>query len=98
MRRWLQTHPGTCNVLPIIWCSKQKQHIQAKTTQVWLLTQCQGAQGSLGGGDSGMGDDLFAEMAQGLILGPQAGTPASDPFRLPQAYPPQVPPCSLRPL
>ena len=45
-----------------------------------------------------MGDDLFAEMAQGLILGPQAGTPASDPFRLPQAYPPQVPPCSFNPV
>ncbi|KAK9826358.1 hypothetical protein WJX81_001744 [Elliptochloris bilobata] len=44
---------------------------------------------ALGGSDSGMGDDLFAEMAQGLILGPQAGTPAGDPFRLPQAYPPQ---------
>jgi len=37
-----------------------------------------------------MGDDLFAEMAQGLILGPQAGTPAGDPFRAPQAYPSQA--------
>ena len=66
---------------------------QAQATQFWLLIRHLGAQGSLGAGDSGMGDDLFAEMAQGLILGPQAGTPAGDPFRLPQAYPPQVPPC-----
>ncbi len=48
-----------------------------------------GAQ-ALAAGDGGMGDDLFAEMAQGLILGPQAGTPAGDPFRMPQAYPSQA--------
>ena len=87
---------GTCNPLSVI--CKEKQRSQADAAESGLLTQCQSEQGSLGGGDSGMGDDLFAEMAQGLILGPQAGTPASDPFRLPQAYPPQVPPCSINPV